>query len=107
MSRGKNFTGIGRCNGDDAHVGGLGRMNAGDGIFEDNTILGGNMKCRGGLEVAIGFRFSALVATRIDDRGKIAANAKSIKNKIDIARCAACCDGAEDAGGVGLVEKFA
>ncbi len=82
-------------------------MNAGDGIFEDNTILGGNMKCRGGLEVAIGFRFAAFVISRIDDRGKIAANAKSIENKIDVARGAACCDGAEDTGRMSAVEEFA
>ena len=82
-------------------------MDARDSIFKDDAILGFNMKCRGGLQVAVGFRFAALVTPRIDDRGKIVADGEPIKDEIDVAGGAACCDGAEDAGGVCAVEEFA
>ena len=107
MGRGKNLTGVCRGNGDDAHVCGLGGMDSGDGIFKDDAILGFYIKCRGGLKVAIGFGFAALITSGIDDRGKIVADGESIENKIDVASGAASCDGAEDAGGVGFVEEFA
>ena len=60
-------------------------MNARDGVLKDDTIFGGDLEGVGGFEIAIGFRFAARVASSIDDRGKIAADGESIKDKVDVA----------------------